>query len=386
MQWGEYLCRGAGGIISVSHDKWQGNSFEKLVRKLETALQHLGLSRFSASVAVQFIAGKLQSGEQHKMARALKYLLDLLNHKSSSVRAQESVHRCPQLVPGLTAQPFWDTSTLQWVVQLEASYDDIKREFIALREMPNQKLQSGFQHYRSPKQQLTKDSTETAHPGEEATDRGQWNVCYFHLHGMDFSDNLARCPLTATAIDAVPRQYHHALFSALAPDTHVKPHCGPTNKKLRCHLPLHVPKPLADAPDASSNDGGPPPTAWLRVGNEYRALQEGKCVVFDDSFEHEACNPSPSEPRAVLIVDVWHPDLSDEEVKFFDFINKAQVKAAQRLSEALHKSSEGAKAEQGSNSGQGGAEEAAREDFFHVIQAARAIGISEEDCSSIWAD
>jgi hypothetical protein len=51
------------------------------------------------------------------------------------------------------------------------------------------------------------------------------------------------------------------------------------------------------------------------VGEEYRALEEGKCVLFDDSFEHEACNTSLSEPRVVLIIDVWHPDLSDEEVR-----------------------------------------------------------------------
>lgn len=31
-------------------------------------------------------------------------------------------------------------------------------------------------------------------------------------------------------------------MKALAPDTHIKPHNGPTNKKLRCHLPLVVPR------------------------------------------------------------------------------------------------------------------------------------------------
>ena len=55
--------------------------------------------------------------------------------------------------------------------------------------------------------------------------------------------------------------------------------------------------------------------AWLMVAGETRFLQEGECIVFDDSFLHEAANISTDTPRVVLIVDVWHPDLSDEEVK-----------------------------------------------------------------------
>jgi aspartate beta-hydroxylase len=50
------------------------------------------------------------------------------------------------------------------------------------------------------------------------------------------------------------------------------------------------------------------------VAGQTVSLQEGRAVLFDDSFLHEAANSSASEPRVVLIVDVWHPDLSDEEV------------------------------------------------------------------------
>ena len=56
------------------------------------------------------------------------------------------------------------------------------------------------------------------------------------------------------------------------------------------------------------------------------------------------------------------------QVKFFDFINKAQIKAAKRLSAAIedepHES---------------------REDFFHVIQAAREAGVPAQDAPHIWA-
>jgi len=46
----------------------------------------------------------------------------------------------------------------------------------------------------------------------------------------------------------------------------------------------------------------------MRVGDETRTVQEGKCVVFDDSWEHEAWNDGDGT-RVVLILDVWHPDL-----------------------------------------------------------------------------
>jgi hypothetical protein len=90
-----------------------------------------------------------------------------------------------------------------------------------------------------------------------------------------------------------------------------------------------------------------------------------------DSFEHEAANESTDEPRVVLVVDMWHPDLTDEEVKFFSFINKAQMNAAKRLSSV------------GGGGGGGVAEGGVRdsgyegqgEDFMSVIKRARRQGV-----------
>ncbi len=36
----------------------------------------------------------------------------------------------------------------------------------------------------------------------------------------------------------IPNNYHHAFFSALTTKSHILKHYGPTNKKLRFHLPL----------------------------------------------------------------------------------------------------------------------------------------------------
>ena len=77
----------------------------------------------------------------------------------------------------------------------------------------------------------------------------------------------------------------------MAPGSHLKAHCGTTNRRLTLHLGVIVPE-------------GP----LMRVGNETRPWKEGKAVVFDDSFEHEVWHRG-TEPRVVLYVSFWHPQL-----------------------------------------------------------------------------
>ncbi len=55
-----------------------------------------------------------------------------------------------------------------------------------------------------------------------------------------------------------------------------------------------------------------PQRCGLRVGGVERTWEEGRCLVFDDSFTHEAWNNS-AQARLVLVVDLWHPDLTDDE-------------------------------------------------------------------------
>lgn len=154
---------------------------------------------------------------------------------------------------------------------------------------------------------------------ENATS-SEWNVYYLFLHNMEFHSNQEKCPKTVACIRNVPNEYHHAFFSSLAPNTHITPHHGPTNRKLRIHLPLVVP------------DG----ECILRVGKERIQVQEGKCYVFDDSFEHEAWNSDASNARIVLIIDVWHPELSSSEVKFFTFLQNTQLRMEKKLHDTGH--------------------------------------------------
>jgi aspartate beta-hydroxylase len=127
-----------------------------------------------------------------------------------------------------------------------------------------------------------------------------WDAFFFCRHGEPHAAHRARCPRTSAILDQLPlvRIRAHApetLFSVLRPGTHILPHCGVTNTRLVTHLPLVV-----------------PPGCALRVGGETHVWQEGRCVTFDDTFEHEAWNHG-NRDRVVLIVDGWNPDLSEPE-------------------------------------------------------------------------
>ena len=44
----------------------------------------------------------------------------------------------------------------------------------------------------------------------------------------------------------------------------------------------------------------------------YRTWEEGKVLIFDDSFEHEVWQDAVSF-RLIFIVDVWHPELTPQQ-------------------------------------------------------------------------
>ena len=69
------------------------------------------------------------------------------------------------------------------------------------------------------------------------------------------------------------------------------------NLRLRVHVPLMVPE----------GDVG------MRLAGEALTWRRGEALVFDDSFVHETWNRTAAD-RVVLLFDVWHPGLGDDEV------------------------------------------------------------------------
>ena len=190
--------------------------------------------------------------------------------------------------PDLEPRPFFEREAFDWCAGLEAASADIKAELQAVL-----KAQDGLQPYvdiQGP------DAGQWAGLNKSL----QWSAFHLYKAGSKVEENCRRCPATVAALEKLPlpRTPGHspeAFFSILKPGTHIPPHFGLGNYKLAAHLPLIVP-----------SDCG------IRVGNETRSWQEGHCLIFDDSFRHEAWNDS-SEMRAVLILDVWNPQLTAVE-------------------------------------------------------------------------
>jgi aspartate beta-hydroxylase/beta-hydroxylase len=102
--------------------------------------------------------------------------------------------------------------------------------------------------------------------------------------------NQAKCPRTTALVRQVPGVIQ-AFFSILDPGKSIPAHCGPWLGYLRYHIGLRVP----------ANN---PPS--IRVKDQIHTWEEGRSVVFDDSWEHEVYNKSDGI-RVVLIVDFLRP-------------------------------------------------------------------------------
>lgn len=92
----------------------------------------------------------------------------------------------------------------------------------------------------------------------------------------------------------------------MKPHTDIKPHSDFTNFVLTTHVPLVI-------PENGKNK------CRLSVGDEERQWMEGKVILFDTSILHDAVNES-EEMRYILMLRIWHPDLSEEERGALQFI------------------------------------------------------------------
>jgi aspartate beta-hydroxylase len=187
--------------------------------------------------------------------------------------------------PDLPPSAYLDRQLFPWIEQLERQTDAIRDEL--LRLLPSD---SGRERV------FLNEAVESANL-RSAVGKPSWNGYYFYRHGKRHDDNCLACPVTAAAIDSLPlpRVREHGpevLFSVFTPGTHLLPHRGVTNTRVVSHLPLIIPDNCA-----------------LKVGGEEHAWQEGKVVVFDDTYEHEAWNRS-GQVRVVLIIDIWNPYLT----------------------------------------------------------------------------
>ena len=192
------------------------------------------------------------------------------------------LQRCEHYLPGLESKPWWDGSELSFVQTLESNAERIRAEYIDI-------LLSGS---------LRLHPQSKGGPRRRASN-GDWNIFELWSAGRLNQCNAVEAPFTTSLLSSVPELITNprglVYFSVLNPHVHIRAHCGPTNARIRLHLGLQVPL-----------------GAFMRVGEERRTWQRGRCLVFDDSWEHEVWNKS-NQLRAVLLMDTWHPQLGKEE-------------------------------------------------------------------------
>lgn len=193
-------------------------------------------------------------------------------------------------VPGLSAQPWWNVKTFQRDIDvLERNVNAILREYKKLHDELLTGNHSGW--------------------SRNNTSSGQWNVFYFYNQGVKNVQNCLRCPETFSALENVQNLmrgtlFFNASFSVLRADTLIDEHYGPTNTRLRCHLGLDIPG-----------------DCQLTVCGVSKFWEKGKCLLFDDSFLHNAQNNNTDgRNRVVLLLDFWHPQLTEIEREAVEYV------------------------------------------------------------------
>jgi ornithine lipid ester-linked acyl 2-hydroxylase len=169
----------------------------------------------------------------------------------------------------------FDAREFTWTRELEVSFPAIRTELE--RVLATREPVPSFQEI-SPEQRAI-------------TDDDGWKTYVLHAYGVRANRNCRECPATAAAVERIPGM-KTALFSILVPGKRIPPHRGPYKGLLRCHLGLVVP--------------GPPGAAGIRVATNDARWEEGRALVFDDTFEHEAWNESAGQ-RVVLFIDFLRP-------------------------------------------------------------------------------
>jgi aspartyl/asparaginyl beta-hydroxylase (cupin superfamily) len=171
--------------------------------------------------------------------------------------------------------PSIDNTSFDWVPQLENAWHEIRQELDQLLEHPEDI--PAFHQLSPDQQRISKGDN--------------WKTFGFYVYGKRVDDNCAVCPRTAALLDTLPGM-RSAMFSILKPQYRIAAHKGPTRAVIRAHLGLKVPADWRNV--------------WIRVDDQILHWQEGKVMLFDDTYEHEVHNDT-DELRAVLFLDIDRP-------------------------------------------------------------------------------
>ncbi|MFN0067401.1 MAG: aspartyl/asparaginyl beta-hydroxylase domain-containing protein [Limisphaerales bacterium] len=172
-------------------------------------------------------------------------------------------------------KPVYDRAEFPWVPEVEADWHKVRAELDQVMKFRDR--MPSFQDIIKEVGAIQKDD--------------QWKTFFLSGIGMDCEANAAKCPETMKVLRKIPGM-KTAFFSILSPGKHIPPHRGPYVGVLRLHLGLLVPEPREKC--------------RIRIANQYHSWGAGRCLVFDDTFNHEVWNDTEGY-RVVLFVDFARP-------------------------------------------------------------------------------
>jgi len=217
----------------------------------------------------------------------IKRLLNSIEKNGcSNVEIDENIP-CPKIFcEGLGPHPWYTKEDYPWISVLEQNFFIIKTEFERCVNSTDTKV---FLHADS----------------KELTGTIFWNTILLYNHRGVRKENSTLFPETVKLLASTPTDNNilRAMFSIVPPHIKIKPHYGPHNFRIRFHLGITIPK----------------GDCAIKVAGITRNWEEGKILIFDDSYKHEVWN-NTDFTRVILLFDIWHPWLSKVERKLIRYI------------------------------------------------------------------
>jgi len=171
--------------------------------------------------------------------------------------------------------PVFDNNTFPWTQMLEENWESIRSEVEPLLQfhegLPN------LQDIQEEQSYITSDD--------------KWKTFFLLGYGIEAELNMEKCPQTAALIKKIPG-IQTALFSLLSPKKHIPRHRGIYKGLIRSHLGLVIPGQKGDS--------------RMNIDKEWVKWEEGKMVVFDNTYYHEVWNDT-DEVRVILMIDFIRP-------------------------------------------------------------------------------
>ncbi|GHB28121.1 MULTISPECIES: aspartyl/asparaginyl beta-hydroxylase domain-containing protein [Streptomyces] len=188
------------------------------------------------------------------------------------------------ILPGISQQPWHDPRSDPAIASLVDALENAHGAIRSEHERAWQTRRTAFSDYE-----------------HYLTRQDDWQSLYIYQDGQLKPESVELAPTAYSVIrdvavaDGLICPLLESHFSTLLPRSRIAPHSDLWNFSINLHFAV-------DIPDDCD----------ITVAGETRTWEEGRCLLFDYSFEHHAENRG-ERPRTCLLADLWHPETTVPE-------------------------------------------------------------------------